>query len=148
MKKPKKFMYIQDGGTYSNEVLVAVGVTVEDIIRYTKGFNFSQDFPQRLRATFADKDIKSSSGRTLFDEGRSILYLPEWSNCWEDYVTLLHECWHLVHRTLIVRKHMDMEDEAQAYQLEYWFHHIRVRLEKHYANPKRRLHKAKRKSSR
>ena len=85
MKKPKKFMYIQDGGTYSNEVLVAVGVTVEDIIRYTKGFDFSQDFPQHLRATFADKDIKSASGRTLFDEGRSILYLPEWSNCWEDY---------------------------------------------------------------
>ena len=51
-------MYIQDGGTYSNEVLVAVGVTVEDIIRYTKGFNFSQDFPQRLRATFADNKIK------------------------------------------------------------------------------------------
>lgn len=135
--KPKKFMYIQDGGTYTNEVLVAVDVTVEDILRFTKGLNFSEDFPRRLRATFENKDIKDAAGRTLFDQGRSILYLCHWENTWEDYETLLHECWHLVHHTLVVNKHMGMEDEAQAYQLEYWFHNIRERLDAHYGKAKR-----------
>lgn len=152
MKKPKakKFIYIQDGGTYSNEVLIGVGVTAEDIIRYVKrnGLNFSNDFPRKLRASFNNEARANAAGRTLFNEGRSILWLPEWRKDWEHFETLLHECWHLVHRTLVVNKSMEMEDEAQAYQLEYWFHNIRLRLEKQYATTKRGLRKKKRKGSR
>jgi hypothetical protein len=145
-KKSKKLFFIQDGGTYANEVLVTVGTDAEDIIRYIKshGLNFSEDFPRLLRASPMKKN---AAGRTIFDEGRSILWLPEWDQDWEHYETLLHECWHLVHRVLVVNKCMDMEDEAQAYQLEYWFHFIRERLDKHYAT-KHRLRKPKRKNAR
>jgi hypothetical protein len=147
LKKPKgkKFFYIQDGGTYSNEVLVGVGVNAEDIIRYVKrnGLNFSDSFPRKLRTSFNNEARTNASGRTLFDEGRSILWLPEWRRDWEHYETLMHEVWHLVHRTLVVNKSMEMEDEAQAYQLEYWFHNIREKLEKRY-DARKKARKAKR----
>jgi len=140
LKKPKvkKFIYIQDGGTYSNEVLIGVSVTTEDIIRYVKrnGLNFSDGFLRKLRASFNNEACANASGRTIFDEGRSILWLPAWRQDWDHFETLMHECWHLVHRTLLVNKGMEMEDEAQAYQLEYWFHHIRENLEKRYGVPK------------
>jgi len=149
LKKPKikKLLYIQDGGTYSNEVLVTVGTTADDIIKYVtrNGFKFSANFADSLQASFTNEERVKASGLTMFDEGRAILWLPEWRKDWEHFETLLHECWHLVHRTLLVNKCMKMEDEAQAYQLEYWFHNIRLKLEKHYdSKPKRRLRSKKR----
>ena len=145
-KKVKKLFFIQDGGTYSNEILLTVGTDTEDIIRYRKShnLNFSEDFARKLRAS---PEMPNAAGRTMFDGGRSILWLPDWGQDWEHYETLLHECWHLVHRALVVNKCMDMEDEAQAYQLEYWFHNLRERLDKHYAT-KRGLRKPKRKNAR
>jgi hypothetical protein len=125
--KGKKFAFIQDWGTYTNETLVIIGMDAEDMLRYVKqnGLNFSSGFSEKLRRAFKDTN---ASGRCVFDEGRSILWLPSWSNTWEDYDTLIHEIVHLIYRCLCCNKNMGDEDEAQAYQTEYLFRKIRLRL--------------------
>jgi len=127
LKKPKKFAFLQDWGTYGNETLVIVGMDAEEIIKHIqrKGFNFTAGFPASLRRVFKATSV---SARCVFEEGRSILWLPSWKDDWENWETLMHEIVHLIHRCLCINKHMDEEDEAQAYQMEYLFRAIRIEL--------------------
>jgi hypothetical protein len=129
-KKSKKFAYCQDWGTYSNETLVTVGMNCTEMLAYIKRnrFQFSETFPAKLKSFFDDEKGKSCAGACIFDDGRSILYFPSWYNCWDNWETLLHECYHLVFRICMRNKGMGDEDEAIAYQLEYLFRNIRLKL--------------------
>lgn len=130
MKKSKKFAFIQGWGTYSNETLVVVGMGAEEIINYLhkNDFSFSSDFTEQLRQSFKDDEDDPPSGRCVFDEGRSMLWLPSWKDDWENWETLMHEIVHLIHRGLCINKFMSKEDEAQAYQMEYLFRNLRTEL--------------------
>lgn len=130
MKKSKKFAFVQGWGTYSNETLVVVGMGAEEIIHYVhkNDFSFSSDFAEQLRQSFKDDEDGPPSGRCVFDEGRSMLWLPSWKDDWENWETLMHEIVHLIHRVLCINKFMSKEDEAQAYQMEYLFRNLRTEL--------------------
>lgn len=146
----KKFAFVQDWGTYSNETLVIVGMNAEEILAHADKRNlaFSGDFPKQLRRIFKKEAASSTSGRCLFDEGRSLLWLPSWKNDWENWETLMHEIVHLIHRCLCINKCMGEEDEAQAYQMEYLFHNLRLELGRRTIGRKNKLRAKKQKRSR
>jgi hypothetical protein len=130
VKKPRKFVYFQDWGSYSNETLVVVGMTCKETLSYIKrnDLQFSEGFPNKLENFFESEKGAGCAGACVFDQGRSLLYFPRWYNCWDNWETLLHECYHLVYRICMKNKGMENEDEAIAYQLEYLFRNIRLKL--------------------
>lgn len=133
-KKEQKFAYIQEWGTYSNETIVSVGMTAEEILDWLKKNNGSKKF-----IDFINKDARKEVERMISErvgglflpcEGASLLWLCEWKNNWEQIEILVHEVHHAVQAILGRHRNMMQEDEALAYQQQFLFREIRRKLQK------------------
>jgi hypothetical protein len=124
-----KAAFIQDWGSYTNQTFVSVGMPIKDTIRAMS----QRKLNPHVIKNFSQCSSNVASGAMGFvwhNEGRTILWLPDWKNDWEHWYTLIHETHHLVQHVLVHTNRMDDETDALAYQQEYLFRHIRERLQK------------------
>ena len=128
--KPKKVAYLQGWGTYTNQTLVLVGMSFNEILAHLKriraDIEVAKEFAKSKEELVAYMEGKCSFG--FSHDARTILWFPEWKNDWKHWDTLVHEVCHMVHSVLGKSKNMMGEDEARAYQTEYLFREIRLKL--------------------
>jgi len=131
-KKKKVRAYIQGWGTYTNQTIVVVGMTHDQITGVMRRMKAD---PKIIAAW--DKDKKENDERWLaganngcswFHDGRSLVWFKDWKNNWEHWDTLVHELSHVIDQVLAVEKGMATETEGKAYQFEYLFRQIRRKL--------------------
>lgn len=140
-KNNKKFFYVQEWGSYTNQTLVCVGMTANEIVSASKKLKSDKEF-----IDFLDKDIRDevdklqidgSNGMFTEKNGASLLWLKVWENTWKSTGVLIHELSHAIYMILDKSKGMMDEVEAKAYQQEYLFHQIRSKLDNHFFPKKR-----------
>lgn len=143
-KAPKKFWYIQDWGTYSNQTAVFIGYTESEALTVMKKAKFDKDTVARFeKDIFTDANfVATVSGFVWHDTQtpRTMLFMPEFKDTWISYETLMHECVHLTLNGLVKeRRFVDfiggrhhLEQEGIAYQVEYLFRSVRKRLQKEF----------------
>lgn len=130
--KQKKFAYIQDWGTYGNDTIVAIGMTIPEIVAFLK--RKKQGTEEQYKELLDNEEnligkMKRTQGFCAVNEdGTSIIWFPDWEDDWHHYEVLLHEICHAVHNILGKYRNMMDEDESRAYQTEYLFHNIRRTL--------------------
>ena len=132
-KSKKPIIFVQDCGTYSNEILVCAGGTKDDLLFYVKDKKnkVKKEFAEWLKTDDKIYRIKETNP-ALFAWDNSIqghlLWLGPYDDCWEFWEALLHETAHIVQK--IARdKLMSEEDEARAYLQEFLFKSIRRKLQ-------------------
>lgn len=139
-----KFWYIQDWGTYGNQTLVFVGYTIPEITKIIKKKGFKSNIVAEWCKDWEgmENTFKNVAGGVWSNDGATVLYLPKWEDNWDNYETLLHECFHLVMAGLAKGKLFvnegSIEEEGMAYQLEYLFRHIRIKLQKKLSTKKKK----------
>lgn len=141
---PFKAIFIQGWGTYNNETLVVVGMSVKEFMGRINvgktGLGVNQKFYDWLvsRKENFTRSIALDNLGFFKDspEGGSMLWLKEWDNSWDTGYTLMHELHHAVHFILGYNKGMQEECEALAYQQEWLFKAIQKRLTSRLKNPK------------
>lgn len=141
--KSKKFWYIQNWGTYSNQTPIFVGYSADEITKELKNKRFEikkdvietwQSDIESTRKVMSD----SNTGAVWFKDGLSLLWLPDFKDDWKHLETIIHECFHLVIGILGREKMMvnfssnTIEEEAMAYQHEFLFRSIRRKLQEKY----------------
>lgn len=143
MSTLKPTIFWQDTGIFGDSFIVAVGKTKKQILAFAKT---ADPHIKELIAELEDDDLSKNlrSGMTLVGKHTNVvalIYLPEMTNLWDSWETLMHECHHAVFH-LSKKKGLTEEMETQAYLQEYLFHHIRRRLMK--KQPKQTKKKRKR----
>lgn len=134
-KKIFNLGFVQEWGTYPNQTLVCVGLTVDELIAAAKKYKSNKNFMDwilKQKEMLADKMIGSKGFFAYSPHCQSILWIKEWEDNWENMETLIHETFHAVYDMLGVNKGMTTESEALAYQQEYLFKQIRRFINKHY----------------
>ena len=134
MKYRKKFkkpiIFIQDTGTYLNELIFCAGGTKNDVIKYLKARRDvktnTSEWIEKVKAweMLAEKKAVTYSD----DSGRAIITTRFYEDTWDYWETIMHELHHYV-RSFSQWKLMEEEDEALAYLQEYLFHAIRRKLQ-------------------
>ena len=124
-------LFIQDCGTYSNEILVGIGVNKKEVLVFAKKKRFKKDVIKWIEE---DEDIfkikELNKGLFCYNDkaGCSILLLNPYSECWDYWETLIHEISHIVHK-ITKDKMMLHEDEAKAYLSDFLFRKIRRKIQ-------------------
>lgn len=136
MKKRKPLIFVQDFGTYTNEMLVLVGVeNKKEVFTYLKRIKAKVDFSKWVLEDFDSwkERIEEKKQKGLFcwnDEVEgTVLLLRPFEDTWEYWEVLLHEIHHAVDY-LVKNNLMEKEIEAQAYLFEYLFRSIRRKLQR------------------
>lgn len=125
----KKFCFLQDWGTYSNQTFVVVGMTLKEIIAAMRRRNFKKSAILSFEKGGRPKSDEDAAAFVWVDGGMSLLWFPEWKLDITHYSDLVHETNHLVFE--IARdKGMSEEAEAQAYLQEYLWNSLIYRLNK------------------
>lgn len=130
MKKTKKHWFILDWGTYTNQTFFSVGYTPSEILKILKKKKWvNKEF---VDAITEDLDLLNDttgkfSAFVWHKKGASIFWVPFFEDDWKFWDTIVHETHHLV-RFMSDDKMMLDEEEAQAYQQEYFFRTIRRKL--------------------
>ena len=128
--KPKKVAYLQGWGTYTNQTLVLVGMSFNEILAHLKriraDIEVAKEFAKSKEELVAYMEEKTAF--TFSFDSLSLLWLPDWKNNWKHLDTLVHEVCHMVHSVLGKNKNMMDEDEARAYQTVFLFREIRRKL--------------------
>lgn len=134
-KQSKSVIFIQSYGTYSNEMLVLVGVQdKKDIYKFCKKNKVKFEFTKWVLNDFNDWKASIIKRHTaLFccneDIQGVVVMLRPFEDTWEYWENLIHELHHAVQH--MAKKRMMFEEaEAQAYLLEFLFHNIRRKLQK------------------
>ena len=142
MKKIVKCHFIQEWGTYTNQTLICVNLTTDEIIKAAKKEKAAKWFIDILEKDKEDiKKLMDDGARGFFmsNQGASVLWLKKFEDEWEWYEVLMHELHHAVHHILRDNKGMGDELEAQAYQQEFLFREIRhVLRDVFYKNKKKK----------
>lgn len=122
-----KKIFIQDWGTYSNETLVCINVSFDEIVKWTIKNKYK--VPVLIQEPEETREcIKEAPGFVVIgSDHTSLLWMKEFRDKWEFYETLMHEVHHLVHG-IFSHKRMLHEKDANAYQFEYLFREIRRKL--------------------
>jgi len=135
-KKQKKnvpFAFIQDFGTYQDDMFVIVGAkSREDIVKVAKSARIKKSLIKYLSEGDIGTDFKEAGSIVSFTQDGTenmVLFLHYWKNCWDFWETLMHELHHVVHFHIAVARRMEKEAEALAYQQEYLFRSIRRKLQ-------------------
>ena len=131
-KSKRPVIFVQEYGTYTNEVLVAAGAAKEQVLSFLKRIKAKKDYIEWLRT---DEKIwqlgKEKKGLFAWNdnvEGTLLLLRPH-EDAWEYAETLIHELHHLV-QVFSKKAMMENEMEAQAYLQEFLFRSIRQKLQK------------------
>ncbi len=133
-KKAGPLIFIQPTGTYSNQVLVAVGASREDVLRFVR--DRRQGLGQEARRWIEESEepfaiFGSKTAVCAYDNGRLLLLLAAYTDTWPYWETLVHELHHAVH--FIAKDKLMLEEmEAQAYLQEFLFREIRRRIQEYY----------------
>lgn len=134
MTKRRKFYFVQEWGTYSNETLVVVGMTKDEILALLKRKKYNKDIVNRFTSHGPSLECFSTKAAFVWAPpqfGATLLYFPEWRFDWDHIETLVHEINHLLFFVLGQKKGMSDETEAMAYQNEFLFREIRRKLFKY-----------------
>lgn len=128
----KKIMFVQDSGIFGDEFFVAIGCSYEEIIKGAKNLKATKKFFESMKdahENYWERHVKEDVGGVLIDEHNHafLMRFNEWSDSWDFWEKLLHECVHVV-QSLERSKLIQNEDECRAYTTEYLFHHIRRKL--------------------
>lgn len=125
-RKPFKHIYLQSWGTYSDETVVAVGASHEDILAWAKKIKAKPWIIKEIEE--GKKKLEEyMDGRGCFIEmtgptGRAtILWLRKWDRSLEDVSVLVHELSHAIDLVLVKALCMGDETEAKAYQLQFLY---------------------------
>jgi len=130
--KNKKVFYIQDWGTYSNQSIVTVGMSYEEMLTTMKRKKLNKSIVKAFEKD--EQGVKQSmagaNGFCWSDQitGGTVIAFEDWENNWQHWDCLLHEIVHAIHAILDRNKNMASEDEGRAYQTEYLFREIRRHL--------------------
>lgn len=128
--KLKKIHFMQNWGSYSNQTFVCVDLTrAEIILALTNKYKSGPTIAAKAVENVTDDMFATCAGFVTRNEGRTLLWLKEWQNNWDCHETLMHECLHLIQGVFMEGKGMQDEHEAQAYQLEFLFRSIRLKLD-------------------
>lgn len=140
--KRKKYWYIQDWGSYRNETPIFVGYSVKEItaiIKRQKNW-LKQPVEAWVKGQGDSEQYFSNQrdGGIWFHEGWTVFWLKKYEDTWDDYETIMHECFHLVinicgrNKAMVNHSTQVIEEEAMAYQQEYLFRNIREKLQKEF----------------
>lgn len=137
-KLPKKFkdiIFIEDCGTYRNEIIVVIGANFDKVLEYVKRrTDITKENLKEFeegRAEFLDAEKKEHQGFVLhYKKGFQLMWIKAFFDSWEWYDTLIHECCHATHYILEVKGIRD--EEAFAYLQEHLIRKIRRRLTRIY----------------
>ena len=136
-RKIKKFAYIQNWGTYSNQTIVSVGMNHSDMVAYLRKIKAKililNNFLNNQSVIRIIEEKVDGLVHKDYQSGVSILMFPNWKNDWKHWDCLIHEVSHLIFFVLGEQKNMANEDEARAYQTEFLFREIRRKLFKNNA---------------
>src|SRR3990167_6645082 len=117
-RKIKKFVYIQDWGTYSNQTIVSIGMNHADMAVYLRKikakFSIAKIFLENESTIKALAEKSDGLVHKDYKNGISILMFPNWKNDWKHWDCLIHEVSHLIFFVLGEQKNMANEDEARA----------------------------------
>ena len=128
-KSKKPIIFIQDTGTYSNELIVCAGGTKEDVLKHFKKRRDVKKNALEWLTAKAWEVFKEHKAVTYTDDsGRAIIVTRVYEDTWDYWETLMHELHHYV-RSFSQWKLMEKEDEALAYLHEYLFRSIRRKLQ-------------------
>lgn len=132
MKKMRKIIFVQDYGTHTDQLLVCVGVSNKEIIAYCKNKKnkIVPEFADWVEKTIDEKTIEKNKGTFAWNDNMNgtVLHLKKNEDTWDFWETLIHELHHAVEH-FRVKKAMQDEPEALAYQQEYLFRSIRKKLQ-------------------
>lgn len=125
---------MQGWGTYSNQMVVVIGMNYDETVKalQRKHLRLKSEAIEAFRKE--EKEIRARitegcNGLFWSNEGRSLLWLREWTGDWQCYETLLHELYHGISAILHKNKGMIYEEEACAYQQEFLFREIRRKIQ-------------------
>lgn len=127
-------MFVQEYGTYTNELLVLVGIEdKKKLLAYLKKIKAKFDFSKWVLEDFdgwKERIKKNNPGLFCWNdivEG-AVLVLRPYQDTWEYWECLMHEIHHIVQH-LAKTRFMYEEQEAQAYLFEFLFHSVRRKLQ-------------------
>lgn len=132
--KLKKGAFYQGWGTYTNETVVAVNMTHDEITTWLKHNEARKGIISEWEKGKEENEkllYKEFSGMVWMDDttGATVLWMKEWKNEWKCFEVFVHELRHLVDGVFRSSKMLD-EPEACAYQTEFLFREIRKKLQK------------------
>ena len=129
-KKEKSFkkIFVQGYGTHTDQILVAVGVSRKEILSYLKKVKARPEYIDFIKKT--DDKFFENKGTFAWNDkvDGTILYLKKYEDLWDFWETLIHELHHAIEH-FRVKKAMQDEPEALAYQQEFLFRAIRRKLQ-------------------
>lgn len=131
MKKPK--IFIQDCGSYTNEILVICGATKKETYSFMKKKKIKHSCAKWVLEDFDhwQEKLKTDSG-ALFAWNSQIcamaMILNKPKNDWRFFENLLHECHHAVWQ-ITKQKAIQEEPENQAYLFDFLFRNIRRKID-------------------
>ena len=137
MKKPKfNTIFIQDWGTFTNETLVCVRASKQEILRYMRANRIKPElielFEKKPERVDASAFVWTPTGT-----GCTLLWLSGWVGDPDDLDTLVHETNHLVY-DIARDKGFQNEPEILAYQQAYLFSGILEKLTARKSRSKKR----------
>jgi len=132
--KKKEIIFVQECGTYTNQILVLIGCQDKNkLFKYLKKIKTKADFAKWVLQDFDNwkEDIKNKNiGQFCYNnqvEG-TVLVMQHYEDSWEYWEVLMHEIHHVV-QYLAEGKGMLKEIEAQAYLFEFLFRSIRRKIQ-------------------
>lgn len=130
-KKFKNTIFIEDCGTYTNEIIVVIGSEFDEVKRYVKRMTgVSKVNMQALEDGKEHFDTCRQKGYPGFlityKKGFMLMWLKEFTDQWDWFDTLIHECAHATQN--VMRWKMIEDDEAFAYLQEHLIKKIRRRV--------------------
>lgn len=134
-KRPFKILFHQAVDPWKKDLLVVVGGSHEDVLKFLKKTKCYAWFIDWVKSKQKDFDgAKDANGFCLAheDRGGGIIWIRDWDSDYEHSETLMHEILHFVHIVLIHQLRMADEFEAIAYTHAHLFRVIHNKIAKHY----------------
>ncbi len=131
MKKPK--IFIQQCGSYTNEVLVICGASKNETFLFLKKVRAIKAFAKWVLEDYDEwheKLKKNTSGMFCYNDkvmGYVMVLRPHKDN-WNYWETLMHEVHHLVLHTAKMKGFLE-EPENNAYLFDFLFRNLRRKLQ-------------------
>lgn len=128
-RSSKPLLFVQNHGTLSNETLVAIGATGDEMVAYLKRIKANKGMIEWVRTWKDSKPSPTGWVRTESEKGWTVLWLRAYEDTWDYWEVMIHELSHLMDFVMNDQKSMQGETEARAYQAEYLFRSIRRKIQ-------------------
>jgi hypothetical protein len=129
-KQPFSAIFFQQWETFTNETLVCVGVSKEEILQFMKRSKVKDDLIDLFNKVGPQPGV-SGFVWTPKNTGCTLLWLDSFNGRERDMFTLIHETNHLIYDISRDKGYVN-EPELQAHQQEFLFKQIWHELQKRY----------------